>query len=81
MIALWVSRVDLGAVRNTSDVDLLVRRSDLDAIKLALACAGFEYRHSNGIDMFLDGPHYPLALADRLQALIDTPGGITALMR
>ena len=55
-VALWVSRVDPGAVRNTSDVDLLVRRSDLDGIKRALAVAGFEYRHSSGLDIFLDGP-------------------------
>lgn len=55
-VALWVSRVDVSAVRNTSDVDLLVRRTDLDAIKEALTQAGFHFRHSAGIDMFLDGP-------------------------
>jgi len=55
-IALWVSRVDVSAVRNTSDVDLLVRRADLDAIRAALATAGFEYRHVASIDVFLDGP-------------------------
>ena len=55
-VALWVSRVDPGAVRNTSDVDLLVRRADLDGIKGALAAAGFVYRHAAGLDMFLDGP-------------------------
>jgi Uncharacterised nucleotidyltransferase len=55
-IALWVSRVDVSAVRNTSDVDLLVRRDDLEAIRAALAIAGFEYRHVAGIDLFLDGP-------------------------
>src|SRR5882724_8139428 len=55
-VALWVSRVDVSAVRNTSDVDLLVRRADLDAIRTALATAGFEYRHVAGVDLFLDGP-------------------------
>ena len=55
-IALWVSRVDLSAVRNTSDIDLLVRREDLEAIQAALAAAGFEYRPVAGIDLFLDGP-------------------------
>ena len=55
-VALWVSRVDVSAVRNTSDVDLLVRRADLEAIRAALAAAGFEYRHTAGIDVFLDGP-------------------------
>lgn len=55
-VALWVSRIDPGAVRNTSDVDLLARRADLDAIKAAMAAAGFEYRHAASLDMFLDGP-------------------------
>jgi hypothetical protein len=55
-VALWVSRIDVSAVRNTSDVDLLVRRADLDAIRTALAATGFVYRHSSGLDMFLDGP-------------------------
>jgi hypothetical protein len=55
-VAAWVSRVDEGAVRNTQDVDLLLRRSDLDAAKAALSQAGFIYRHVKGIDMFLDGP-------------------------
>ena len=55
-VALWVSRVDPGAVRNTCDVDLLVRRADLDGIKGALAAAGFNYRHTAGLDLFVDGP-------------------------
>ena len=55
-VALWVSRVDPEAVRNTSDVDLLVRRSDLDRIKEALTAVGFVYRHAASLDMFLDGP-------------------------
>ncbi|WP_169978859.1 hypothetical protein [Tautonia rosea] len=55
-VAAWVSRVDEAAVRNTQDVDLLLARSDLDAAKVALAEVGFVYRHSSGIDMFLDGP-------------------------
>src|SRR4030042_1287902 len=54
--AAWVSRVDEAAVRNTQDVDILLRRSDLEAAKAALAEAGFVYRHSAGLDMFLDGP-------------------------
>lgn len=54
-VALWVSRVDPDAVRNTADVDVLVRRADLEAIKPVLAGAGFVFRHSAGLDMFLDG--------------------------
>jgi hypothetical protein len=55
-VALWVSRVDETAVRNTQDVDILVRRADLPAIKIALQQAGFVYRHTAGLDAFLDGP-------------------------
>src|SRR5438270_10106524 len=35
-VASWVATVDEGAVRNTRDIDLLVRRSDLPAIATAL---------------------------------------------
>jgi hypothetical protein len=55
-VAAWVSRVDEAAVRNTRDVDLLLRRADLDRAKEALAKARFVHRHSAGIDLFLDGP-------------------------
>jgi hypothetical protein len=56
-VAAWVSRVDEAAVRNTQDVDILLRRADLPAAIIALSQAGFVHRHSSGIDMFLDGPH------------------------
>ncbi len=55
-VAAWVSEVDEAAVRNTQDVDILLRRADLERAKQAFAGAGFVYRHSSGIDMFLDGP-------------------------
>lgn len=55
-VAAWVSQVDEAAVRNTQDVDLLLRRSDLDAATSALAQSGFVRRHVAGIDLFLDGP-------------------------
>ncbi len=55
-VASWVGRVDKAAVRNTADVDLVLRRPDLDAATTALEGAGFVYRHSAGVDMFLDGP-------------------------
>lgn len=55
-VAAWVSRVDEGAVRNTQDVDILLRRSDFEAATATLARAGFVRRHVKGIDMFLDGP-------------------------
>jgi len=55
-VALWVSRVDEAAVRNTQDVDILIRREDFDAARAALERTGFTYRHAAGADMFLDGP-------------------------
>jgi len=55
-VAAWVSRVDTSAVRNTQDVDILLRRADFDRAKIALESAGFVYRHVAGIDVFLDGP-------------------------
>jgi hypothetical protein len=55
-VAAWVTRVDESAVRNTRDVDILIRRDDLPRIRTALETAGFLYRHSAGMDMFLDGP-------------------------
>lgn len=55
-VAAWVARMDETAVRNTQDVDILLRRGDLETAKNALAAAGFVYRHAKGVDMFLDGP-------------------------
>src|SRR5947209_14016664 len=55
-VAEWVGRVDEDAVRNTRDVDLLVRRADLPAARAALEAAGFIYYHLLDVDMFLDGP-------------------------
>jgi hypothetical protein len=55
-VAAWVATVDAGAVRNTQDVDILLRRADLDQAARALESAGFVRRHAAGIEMFLDGP-------------------------
>jgi hypothetical protein len=55
-VAAWVSRVDEAAVRNTQDVDIVLRRADLSAARTALEQAGFVYRHAANLDMFLDGP-------------------------
>ena len=55
-VAEWVARADLAAVRNTQDVDVLLRRGDLEKAKAALEPIGFIFRHVRGIDMFLDGP-------------------------
>lgn len=55
-VAAWVAEVDEAAVRNTADVDILIRRQDLNAVITVLESAGFEHRHAAGIDFFLDGP-------------------------
>lgn len=54
-VAEWVGRADPAAIRNTRDVDILIRRSDFAAVKAALEAVGFVYRHAASIDMFLDG--------------------------
>lgn len=54
-VAAWASRVEEAAVRNTRDVDVLLRRPDLPAARTALEAAGFVFRHADGMDMFLDG--------------------------
>jgi hypothetical protein len=55
-VALWVSSADEAAVRNTRDVDILIRRTDLEAARATLESAGFVHRHVAGMDVFLDGP-------------------------
>ena len=55
-VASWVASVDEGAVRNTRDIDLLVRRADLPALTAALEQAGFVPAKTFGVTMFLDGP-------------------------
>ncbi|MBX3443527.1 MAG: hypothetical protein KF774_14060 [Planctomyces sp.] len=55
-VASWVARVDAEAVRNTADVDLLVRREDFARVIDALQDVGFAYQNVHGIDLFLDGP-------------------------
>ena len=55
-VALWVSRVDEAAVRNTRDVDILIRREDLEAARAALESVGFVHRHVAGMEVFLDSP-------------------------
>jgi hypothetical protein len=53
-VAAWVATVDKAAVRNTQDVDILIRRSDLASARAALEAAGFVYRRAAGLDLFLD---------------------------
>ena len=60
-VAAWVSRVDESAVRNTRDVDVLLRREDMPAAIAALSAAGYVHRRvaslgGGAMDVFLDGP-------------------------
>ena len=55
-VMAWVEQADEAAVRFTQDVDLVLRRDDLERAKTALEKAGFVHRRSAGIEMFLDGP-------------------------
>jgi hypothetical protein len=56
-VASWVATVDEGAVRNTRDVDVLIRRTDLPAARVALEKAGFVHAEVLDVTMFLDGPN------------------------
>jgi hypothetical protein len=55
-VAEWVARKDDEAVRNTRDVDLLIRRADFGTARAALEGAGFVYHHFVDVDVFVDGP-------------------------
>jgi hypothetical protein len=61
-VAAWVSRVDESAVRNTRDVDILLRPEDSEKAREALEAAGFVHRRiaslgkAGAMDVFLDGP-------------------------
>ena len=55
-VAEWVARIDDEAVRNTRDVELLVRRADFAAARAALEAAGFVYHHVMDVAVFIDGP-------------------------
>jgi hypothetical protein len=55
-VAAWVATIDQAAVRNTQDVDILIRRSDFPAAKAALESANFVHRHAAKLDLFLDDP-------------------------
>jgi hypothetical protein len=68
-VAAWVSRVDESAVRNTRDVDILLRREDAEKAREALEAAGFVHRRiaslgkAGAMDVFLDGPDAKVRVA------------------
>ena len=53
-VAAWVSTVDPQAVRNTKDVDLLIRRTDYDRIAAALLPIGLQPAEVLGVSMFVE---------------------------
>jgi hypothetical protein len=55
-VRAWVAQADLAAVRTTQDVDILVRPGDFSALRQAMEDAGFHYRQTAGLDMFLEDP-------------------------
>ncbi len=55
-VAASVARVDI-AVRNTQDVDILIRRTDLPVACKAFEEHGFVYRQAFGVDCFLEHEH------------------------
>lgn len=55
-VAAWVSTRDAGAIRNTQDVDILLRPEDFEAAKKALSNAGFVADQVMDVTVFLDGP-------------------------
>jgi hypothetical protein len=55
-VAEWVARVDEDAVRNTRNVDILIRRPDFPAARACLEAVGFLCYELLDIDTFIDGP-------------------------
>jgi hypothetical protein len=53
-IATWVATRDVGAVRATKDVDILLRRTDLDRAEQALRAVGLIREEVLGIPVFVD---------------------------
>ncbi len=65
-VAAWVSRIDEAAVRNTQDVDILIRREDFDCVKSSMEEAGFTYGKTLDVHFFLDQPDGKIRDAVRL---------------
>ncbi len=56
-VGAWVAKIDEGSMRNTRDVDILIRRADFEAVKEAMEADGFIFENAYGVDFFLDGPN------------------------
>lgn len=53
-VALWVATTDPDAVRTTRNVDILVQRQDLPAIRKAALSIGLDYFEVLGVGMLLE---------------------------
>jgi hypothetical protein len=53
-VALWVAKADPAATRTTKDVDLLVKRDDLDRINQVMRGLGFETQDLRRLVLFID---------------------------
>ena len=53
-VRIWVTQIDAAAVRTTKDVDILIRPEDLPRMIEAMENAGFFYRQTTGLDMFVE---------------------------
>jgi hypothetical protein len=62
-VAYWVAQVDRAAVRSTPNVDLLLRRADLDQTREALGSAGLAEREAIDVPAFFDSPETNLRQA------------------
>ncbi len=56
-VATWVATRDAGAIRATKDVDILLRRSDLQRVADVLAPLGFISEEVMGIPVFMEASH------------------------
>lgn len=52
-VMVHVNRVEPSAVRNTKDIDIMVRRQDLERIKEVAQRNGFTFRHAAGVNRLL----------------------------
>ena len=55
-VMAWITAANPDYVRNTKDVDVCLRRSDLERVTESVRPHGFVHAEVNGVHMFLDGP-------------------------
>jgi hypothetical protein len=58
-VAAWIARVNPAATRTTKDVDILVRRSDLDPVSRVIEGLGFARHNLRRLVLFVD-PEEPV---------------------